>query len=386
MPWKETNVLEERARFVVEVVQRKDSMTALCERYAVSRKTGYKWLARYREHGCLAGLVDESRRPKRSPGKTPRVIEDRVVALREQHGWGSRKLKRLLVGRKIQLGRTAIDRILRERGLVKEPSQSRPAVTRFEREQPNELVQMDFKGQYPLANGGWCYPLSQLDDHSRYALSLAALPSQNTAEVQPAVEASLVRFGVPEAILVDHGTPWWSSTNGHGLTRFSVFLIRQGIHLIYSGIAHPQTQGKVERFHRTLNEWFKHHGMPATLRGFGEAFEELRCEYNQVRPHEALGLDTPAQHYRPSARTYDPNPREWEYPPGATVHRLSDNGCLYLSGRYCFVCHALAGEHVRCEIFDDHMLVSYRHMAIREIDLATGASRTILEPYGPTGH
>ena len=386
MPWKETDVLEQRVRFVVEAVQGRVPMAQLCRRYGVSRKTGYKWLGRYREDGRLGALVDRSRRPRHSPDRTSRAIEERVVELRQSYGWGSRKLKRLLAAEGIALGRSAIDRILRQWGLVREPSRARPAVTRFERPRPNELVQMDFKGQYRLADGSWCYPLSQLDDHSRYALVLAALPSQETARVQPVVEASLERYGVPEAVLLDHGTPWWSNTNGHGLTRLSVFLIRQGIQLIYSGVAHPQTQGKVERFHRTVDEWLQHHGVPQTLAGFGEALTDLRRVYNDVRPHEALGLDPPAAHYTPSPRPYQPNPPAWQYPPGADIHELADNGCVYLAGRYHFVCHALAGQRVRCDFFEDRVLVSYRHMAIRELDLSSGTSRTILEPYGPTGH
>jgi len=386
MPWKETDVLRERVRFVVEAMQGETSMTALCAAYGVSRKTGYKWLRRYAHSEGLGELEDRSRRPQRSPGQTPKAVEVRVVALRTQYGWGSRKLQRLLGEEGTPISRGAIDRILRQRGLIVDTGRARPAVRRFARAASNELVQMDFKGQYRLAGGGWCYPLSLLDDHSRYLLALAALPDQGTGRVQSAVEACFERYGVPEAMLVDHGTPWWSSTNGHGLTRLSVFLIRQGIDLIYSGIAHPQTQGKVERFHRTLDEWLAHHGRPRTLDGFAVALEALRQEYNDVRPHEALGLETPAAHYVPSRRTYQPNPPPWDYPAGSDVRRLADNGCLYLEGRYHFVCHALANRRVCCETFGERILVIYRHMLIRELDVKTGTSRTVLKPYGPTGH
>lgn len=386
MPWKETDVLKERVRFVVEALQGETSMTALCAAYGVSRKTGYKWLRRYEGADTLGGLVDRSRRPRYSPGQTPEAVEARVVALREQYGWGSRKLQRLLEDEGIRLSRSTIDRILRQHGLIVEATRARPAVRRFVRAACNELVQMDFKGQYRLAGDGWCYPLSLLDDHSRYVLALAALPDQGTERVQPVVAACFERYGVPEAMLVDHGTPWWSSTNGHGLTRLSVFLIRQGIDLVYSGIAHPQTQGKVERFHRTLADWLEHHGRPRTLEGFAAALEALRCEYNEVRPHEALGLKTPATRYVPSRRAYQANPPPWNYPAGSDVRRLSENGCLYLEGRYHFVCHALANRLVCCETFGDRILVIYRHMLIRELHVTSGSSRTVLKPYGPTGH
>ena len=174
--------------------------------------------------------------------------------------------------------------------------------------------------------------------------------------------------------------------NGHGLTRTSIFLIRQGVRLIYSGIRHPQTQGKVERFHGTLARWFRHHGPPSSYPGFADALTDFRQVYNELRPHESLDLQTPASRYRPSLRPYVATPAPWVYPPGAEVLTISHNGCLYLSGHHVFVCHPLAGRRVRCNRFEDRILVSYRDMLIREIDTSTGQSRTILEPYGPTGH
>jgi transposase InsO family protein len=274
---------------------------------------------------------------------------------------------------------------MKRRGLINEEDHHRPALKRFERSQPNELLQMDFKGELALASGGECFPLSVLDDHSRYGMSLEALPSQHGSRVQACLEACFERYGIPEAMLMDHGTPWWSSTNGHGLTQLSVFLIKQGIALLLSGVNHPQTQGKVERFHRTLASWLRFHGMPKTLEGFRSAFQDFLAEYNQVRPHEALGLVPPAHRYRSSERTYQPCPAEWEYPEGADVRTLSASGNLYL-GQYYFVCHALAHERVMLDHFADRVLITYRHMLIREIDRSTGRTHTILKPYGPTGH
>jgi transposase InsO family protein len=385
MPWKETDVRSERIGFVVEAVQGRESMQALCGRYGISRKTGYKWLRRFEQVGSLGSLEEHSRRPHHSPGQTEPAIEDRVVALRQRYGWGSRKLRCLLEREDIELGRSTIDRILARRGLIGESTRSRPSVTRFERSAPNELLQMDFKGPFPLRRGS-CMPLSLLDDHSRYVLALAPLASNHGIRVQRVLEESFERYGLPEAMLVDHGTPWWSSTNGHGLTRLGVFLIRQGVRLVFSGIGHPQTQGKVERFHRTLGAWLDHHGIPETSRGVREALESFRREYNEVRPHEALDLETPHQRYRPSSRRYRPNPEPWEYPEGSEVRRLKGNGCFWDQGRDHFVCLALTGRRVRLERFGDRILVSYRHMLIRELSTRTGRSRPILKPYGPTGH
>jgi len=370
----------------VDAARGGETMRGLCVRYGISRKTGYKWLRRFEEVGTLRGLQEQSRRPRHSPRQTDTAIEDRVVALRQQYGWGSRKLRCLLEREGLRLSRSTIDRILVRRGLIGPRCRARPAVQRFERSTPNELLQMDFKGPYKLANGTTCLPLSLLDDHSRYALALAPLVSTHGIKVQRVLESSFERYGVPQSMLVDHGTPWWSSTNGHGLTRLGVFLIRQGVDLVYSGIGHPQTQGKVERFHRTLGAWLRHHGTPGTQRGFGRALERFRLEYNEQRPHEALDLETPSHRYRPSAQRYQREPEPWAYPAGSEVRRLAGNGCFYEAGSYHFVCHALGGRRVRLERFGERILISYRHMLIRELDTETGRSLSILEPYGPTGH
>jgi transposase InsO family protein len=386
MPWKETGVTSERIRFVVEALKGDESMSAVCRRFGISRKTGYKWLARSRQAASLSDLGEVSRRPKRSPLQSSPKIEERVLELRASHGWGSRKLQALLAREDLTVGRCTIDRILDRHGVMRERSGSRPAVTRFERERPNELLQMDFKGQFQLASGAWCYPLSLLDDHSRFALALSGLPSLHGAGVEPVLRASFERHGVPESMLMDHGAPWWSGTNGHGLTELGVFLIRQGVTLVYSGVGHPQTQGKVERFHRTLAAWVRHHRPARTLEGFQDAFVAFQEEYNSVRPHEALGLQTPAQRYRHSLKTYQAQPPDWQYPPNSEVLPVASNGCVYLAGGYRFICEALRGQTVRLERFANRALVSYRHMLIRELDLTTGASHAVIRPHGSSGH
>ncbi len=380
MPWKESDVRSERIAFVVRARQPGCKLAPLCREFGISRQTGYKWLRRFEEVGSLSALDEQSRRPHHSPHRTPWQIEQRLIELRLRYGWGGRKLSLVLAEEGIRLAPSTADRILKRRGLVRTGQRHRPAVRRFERSQPMELVQMDFKGPYRLRNGALCYPLSVLDDHSRYALRLDALASQHGHEVRRSLIACFAHYGVPEAMLMDHGNPWWATTNGHGLTRLSVFLIRQGINLIYGGIGHPQTQGKVERFHRTLGEAIGLRPQPQSLEGLQTAFEEFRQLYNQRRPHEALGDLPPARRYRPSRRQYQPNPPDWIYPADSEVRRLSHNGCLYLGQRYYFVCHALAQQRVRLERFEKRILVSYRHMQVREIDLETGRTTAVVRP------
>ena len=380
MPWKETDVRSERIAFVARALSVGSNVSALCREFGISRKTGYKWLRRFDQVGRLSALEEHSRRPQHSPHQTSEAIELQVEALRRRYGWGSKKLQCLLREDGIELPRITIDRILKRRGLVERSSASRPATRRFERSRPNELWQMDFKGEEYRRGRPWVYPLSLLDDHSRYCVGLFALSRPNRASVQRQLIRTFEHYGLPEAMLVDHGTPCWSPTNGHGLTRLGVFLLRQDIRLLYSGIGHPQTQGKVERFHRTLGESVARRGRISTIPECQQVLDHFRQEYNTLRPHEALEMARPAERYRPSQRSYRVNPGEWDYPQGAEVYRLNGAGCLdYRSSRY-FVCEALAEERVWCQSFQERLLVTYRTLQVREIDLATGRTTAVVRP------
>lgn len=352
-------------------------MAALCREFGVSRPTGYRWLSRYRESGRVADLRELSRRPSHSPRQTRSEIVDRVVSLRMAHGWGARKLQVLLLAEGIVISESTINRILKSHGLHWESEITGRATIRFERASANELWQMDFKG-LSQAIIGRCCPLSILDDHSRFAVGLHALTDQQANSVHQALVHTFERYGVPQAILVDHGTPWYGSS-GHGLTWLGVALIKQGVHLYFSGVRHPQTQGKVERFHRTLGERLRHRGYPHHLHEWQQTFDDFVDEYNHIRPHQALQMAVPASRYQPSSRSYQPHPREWEYPQGAVVKRLNRAGLLAWHSRYYFVSEALASEHVEINHTSSHLLIRYRHLWIRDIDLTTGLSESLLD-------
>ena len=383
MPWRETGAMRERTEFVVLARQGEASLAALCRRFGVSRKTGYKWLHRYRSAGSLRGLEELSRRPHRSPGKTPDELEARVVALRRWHGWGGRKLALRLAQEGIDLSAATIDRIIRRHGLTGPDIPGRGAVQRFQRAQPNELWQMDFKGEYRLRGQPACFPLTILDDHSRYLVGLYPLASTKAAPVKRCLIDSFDHFGLPDAMLLDHGVPWWSVTNGYGLTYLSVFLIKQDIRLIYGAMGHPQTRGKIERLHRTLNRTLHTRGLPQNWSGFHHALHVFRQEYNEIRPHESLAMAVPADRYRPSLRTYTPHPPEWDYQGDGALIRLNSQGCLDYDHRRYFVCEALANEPVFCQELDQTLLVTYRTMYIREIHLATGRTVPLVQPVHP---
>jgi len=379
MPWARTDVGEQRVKFVVRAASGREKMAALCREFGVSRPTGYRWRRRFEQAGSVTAVVECSRRPQHSPGETEWAKQERVVELRHAYGWGAKKIAVLLEEEGAPLTVTTINRILQRRGLVRKKDSHAPAQGRFERAAPNELWQMDGKGEYRV-NDGRCYPLSILDDHSRFAVGLYGLAGFTAELVYPCVVRTFERYGLPEAMLMDHGTVWWGTANGYGLTWLSVRLIEQGIRLHYGRVHHPQTQGKVERFNRTLDEELQHRGKPRWLAEWPRALEEIREVYNEQRPHEALGMQRPAERYRASARSYQATPREWEYPSASLVRMLNSAGCLEWEGPRWFVCEALAGRRVRIEKVENLLLVSYRHMYVREIDLAARCTRPLVLP------
>lgn len=381
MPWKSTDAMDQRIKFVIEAKRAQVSFQGLCKIFGIHRSTGYKWLRRHEQVQSLMLLQEQSRRPHSSPSKTPDEIEKRVKELRERYGWGGKKLQVLLAGDGIGISVATVNRILQRNGLINLEDSHSPAIKRFERERPNDLWQMDFKGDY-IMDWGRCYPLSILDDHSRYAVGLYALASTEGNQVKGCLVRTFQEFGVPEGILVDHGVPWWHCGNARGLTRLAVDLIKQGVKLYYSGIGHPETQGKVERFHRTLKKSMKHRGLPRQLKDWESALKEFQDEYNYVRPHEGIGMVTPAKRYQKSRHSYQPDPPEWEYPMGAIVMRLNTQGSLYYNGRTYYVCKPLMNERVLIEPFENSLLVTFRHMHIREINLITGRSKGLIKPKG----
>jgi transposase InsO family protein len=367
MPWLETNVRDQRVQFVMTARRPGMTIAAACRAFGISRKTGYKWLRREAAAGTVAVLGDRSRRPRQSPTRTSAAVTGRIGALRAAFGWGGEKLAVVLAAEGLHVTARTIDRIIQREGWTRHDAAPAPALQRFARAAPNELWQMDAKGAYPLAAGGQCHALSVLDDHSRYAVGLTALPTLTTAGVRAALTRCFEQYGVPQAMLMDHGTPWWSTRGAAGLTRLGVFFLQQGIRLIYGTVRHPQTQGKVVRFHRTLGERLRWAGVPTTLAGFGASFAWFCDEYNQVRPHEALGLEPPARHFTASARPFQPVPPRWIYPVGAEVRQVRGNGQITLAGFSYFISEALQGEEVACLPHDDRVLVMYRHMYVREL-------------------
>jgi transposase InsO family protein len=328
--WLEQSIMDQRREFVMLFEQEGTNRRALCRRFAISPETGYALARRYRQEGA-AGLGDRSRRPQRSPAQTAAAMEALVLSVRDAHPcWGGRKIRRRLLdlGHEKVPSASTITEVLRRHGRI-DPAASaaREQPQRFERAAPNELWQMDFKGHFPIA-GGRCHPLTVLDDHSRYSLGLRACGNETEATVTAELTAVFRRYGLPQRILMDNGSPWGSANAEHRYTRFELWLMELGIAVSHGRPYHPQTQGKDERFHRTLAAEAIGRRSFADLAACQRRFDQWREVYNTERPHEALALATPATRYIPSPRSFPEKLALFDYGPGAILRRVSDTGWL----------------------------------------------------------
>ena len=347
MPWLQVTLMSQRKEFVQLAMVDGANMARLCRGFNISRKTGYKWLARYLGEG-EAGLRDCSRRPRGSPWVTPAVLEEAVLRVREAHpAWGGRKIRARLqaLGFEAVPAASTITAILQRHGRIDpEESVKHKAWQRFEAQAPNDLWQMDFKGHFAVALGR-CHPLTVLDDHSRYALGLEACDNEQTGTVKERLTKIFRRYGLPRKFLMDNGSPWGSDRD-HPYTPLTVWLLRLGLRVIHSRPYHPQTLGKDERFHRTLGaELLKYcQGLP--LAGCQQRFDAWRLVYNLERPHEALELAVPSSRYRVSSRSFPESLPPVEYGPGDVVRKVQADGSISYRHQEFRVGKAFRGELV----------------------------------------
>ena len=297
MPWKVAPMSDIRFAFVHHILTGHRPVAEACRQFGISRKTGYKWLARYRQQPRQA-LVDRSRRPTRSPDRTPPRIEQAVLQVRDRYGWGAAKIHTVLADTVDELPSVrTVTRILRRHGRIRPPAEPRPADQRFQRSEPNQLWQIDFKG--PLEVGRQrVIPLSLLDDHSRYLLALTPCHDVTTRTAWDVLWQVMGAVGMPEAVLADNAFGN-NSKRRLGLSWFDARLVRCGIRPIHGRPYHPQTQGKVERFHGTLQRELWPRVRRDRLEHFAADLDAWRQSvYNTLRPHEALGQEPPILHWQ----------------------------------------------------------------------------------------
>jgi transposase InsO family protein len=375
VPWQEAETMSLRREFVEKAIQEGANMSALCRAYNISRPTGYTWRDRYLAEG-EAGLRDRSRRPHNSPNRTLPEVERKVLAARRAHpAWGGRKLKRYLEnqGHDDIPQPSTVTEILRRHDRI-DPAESakRTAHQRFERARPNELWQMDFKGHFPLETGARCYPLTVLDDHSRYLVGLQACADEGHQTVKERLTGIFRTYGLPQCILIDNGPPWSDGARQQPWTKLSVWWLRLGIAVTRSSIRHPQTLGKDERLHRSLDDELLNACSLADFETCQQAFDRFRQMYNTERPHEAHALDTPAEHYQSSLRPFpDPLP-PLVFPAGAAVRKVSKRGCISYHNHTCRVGKPFDGQAVGVlpDDQDDGVIhIFFNDMLIRTLDL-----------------
>lgn len=372
MPWKERDTMSLRLEFVTLAKLPDANIRRLCRRYQISPTTGYKWLKRFDESGA-EGLTDLSRRPHRTPRRSPPALERAVVQLRKAHpAWGGRTIRAYLHqhGWTQPPAPSTVTDILRRNHQLETPSNApQRHWQRFEADAPNELWQMDFKGPISLVQGQ-CHPFTALDDHSRFSVALQACSDQKTHTVHSSLTQAFRRYGLPQCILMDNGPPWGSDSQ-HRYTPLIAWLIRLGVRPIHSRPYHPQTLGKEERFHRTLNaEVFRYHRFH-NLAQCQRHLDRWRDTYNFHRPHQGIGLQVPARRYRDSPRSFPEPLPPIDYGPDDFVRKVQAQGEVFFRGRVFRIPKAFRGYPVALRPTDTDGLfdVYFCQQRLSQLDL-----------------
>ena len=374
MPWKETCAVDERMGFIVDWQRDEETVSELCRRYGISRKTGYKLMDRFAADGVV-GLADRSRAPHCHPNATSAEAEAAILALRRRHRtWGPKKIRAKLRCGRAELrcpAESTIGAILSRHGLsvprerrAKTPPSAHPLSACGA---ANDVWGIDFKGWFRTADGERCDPLTVSDLATRYVLRLQALERCGADEVQAVLDAAFREYGAPRAIRSDNGQPF-ASTGAGGLSRLSVWLIKLGIAPERIDPGRPQQNGRHERLHLTLKQ--ETASPPAcSLRAQQRRFDAFRRTFNEERPHEALDQTPPARHYRPAARRYTGRLRAPEYPDHQRVRKVRSNGEIKWCGELVFIGEALVGEPIGlAQVGDDQWLLHYGPVPLGHLD------------------
>lgn len=364
MSWETKTVMEQRKQFIIAASAEDANISALCREFGISRKTGHKWINRAQ---MGLPLCDQSRRPHQQPSKTASDIEQMVVQMRLEHpSWGGKTIRAALESAGIEglpSDKTCCN-IIKRNGLI-DPAESvkHTAFQRFEKEHCNEMWQTDFKGDFLLGNGVRCYPLTILDDHSRFSIRIE--PKSSASGVKDSFIQAFQEYGLPNSVLSDNGAQF--AGVHRGLSRFERFLMDLDILPLHGRPIHPQTQGKIERFHRTLkNEALR--VTPANMEEARIRLENWRWLYNEVRPHHSLGLKTPASIYRPSTRSYY-EPKPYIYDEGAKLIKVNNWGYVRFGPMQLFLSEAMANAYIEIRIAEnDTFSILYRNYKIASVD------------------
>lgn len=365
MPWKELKPMDQKIQFIADYTRQVGSISELCQRYGISRKTGYKWIQRYTELG-LSGLAEQSKKPQYHPLQTPLKIRRRIIEIRNASRipLGAKKISVILAQELAAIdvpSPSTINNILKAEGLVK-PRRKRRRVSPYGKalragSKPNDLWSVDFKGQFKLTNRQWCYPLTVMDDYSRYLLAIESQRNVRTVETRKSFERLFCEFGLPERIRSDNGVPFATKATG-GLSALSIWWIKLGIRPERIAAGQPQQNGRHERMHKTLKAAATK-PPSASFSSQQRRFDVFRGAYNSERPHEALFQQMPRDWFTPSSRTYPCPLMPIEYPRYFEVRKVASSGVVYWHSGQAYISHLLAGEWVGLEEIGENIYDVY---------------------------
>jgi transposase InsO family protein len=348
MPLKEVSKMSLKIEFIRLAMQDNVPFSELCSRFGISRKTGYKLLNRFKADG-LSGLEEKSRAPLSSPLKTSPSVEEKILSLRKRKpSWGGRMIRSYLLNRgetNVPAHSTITDILHRHGYIHDEESIKRKKIKRFEHKTPNDLWQIDFKGHFQIRTGR-CHPLTILDDHSRFSIGLRACSNERGDTVKQHFINVFEEYGLPWRINFDNGAPWGTIQRPDRYTALSLWLIRLGVHVSFSKIRRPQTNGKIERFHLTLKKELLQFNYFWNLKDAQKNFDRWRAEYNLERPHQALDMKPPITRYTASTRAYPQNLPMIEYRDTDLVRTVNAAGNISLQNRKIFIGEALKGQSI----------------------------------------
>lgn len=370
MPWESKTVEEIRKEFII-AAQRTNNFSSVCREFGISRKTGYKWIERSKES---ENLSNHSHARKNILNKTNIETENLILSVREDNpAWGGKTIRKVLENQGLDdlpCVKT-FNNILKRNGCISpEESIKHKPFIRYEKENCNEMWQTDFKGDFPLADGTRCFPLDILDDHSRFAIKIAVKP--NTLGVTESFREAFFEYGMPNSVLSDNG--WTFKGLYGGYTGFEKWLMNHDVLPIHGRIKHPQTQGKIERFHRSMKYELLKQQEFKDLSHADKMIQEWRLKYNNIRPHEALGMKCPADVYIPSNRIYTDNVENYEYGGQHHVIKVNSWGYVRFDKWQIYLSETMIGEHIefRPNPHGDSFIACYRNFKIAEFSTQDG--------------
>lgn len=370
MPWNERTVNHMRTEFVIRALSREKSKAALCREYGITRRTGDKWIKR---HILGESMNDRSRAPKKHGRRIDPDIEEIIVSKRQEYpAIGATKIREILLneGKENLPSAKTFNNIFRRHGLItKEASQNATPNQSFQKENPNDMWQADFKGHFTLGNGEVCHPLNILDDCTRFNLCCEALRTETFEETKPVMERLFRTYGLPFSFLCDNGNPW-GTAQSTGFTKFEVWLMELGILTLHGRIRHPQTQGKEERFNQSFKKECLKFNNFRDMASAQAGFDEYREFYNSIRPHHSLNLKVPSSVYQPSRKTYPSMIEEWEYGSEYKLIKVKNSGYITLNGQGYFLSEGFGGKTiaVRESHLPGQITLVFRQFRIGRID------------------